>query len=131
MADENGNGNGATKANVSNLKDWVERIDEKITDNVEKLDDKITTIRELIATNQKAQLSLIIMVAISVFAPLQGQITLAADAIQDDICDLVHGITTDYTRRDLQLLQAMNELRAINDLEPLPMPPDLGVRPNC
>ena len=131
MADENGNGNGATKANVSNLKDWVERIDEKITDNVEKLDDKITTIRELIATNQKAQLSVIIMVAISIFAPLQGQITLAADAIQDDICDLVHGITTDYTRRDLQLLQAMNELRAINDLEPLPMPPDLGVRPNC
>ena len=131
MAAETTNGNGATKANVSNLKDWVERIDEKITDNVEKLDDKMNVMRELIAKNQKAQLSLLIMVALSIFAPLQGQIITEVDQLQADLCDLVHGITTDYTRRDLQLLQAMNELRAINDLEPLPTPPDLGARPNC
>ena len=128
MADSNGN---VTNANVENLTKWVERIDEKISDNVEKLDDKINVMRELIAKNQKAQFTLIIIVAVSIFAPLQGQIISETEKIQVHLCDIVHGITTDYTRRDLQLLQAINEMRAIDGLDPLPTPPDLGARPNC
>ena len=120
MADEHTNGNGATKANVQNHEKWLEKMDERLND-----------VRELIATNHKGAIMIAIMLAGGTFAPLQSQIFNATNEIQQDICDIITSMTIDYTRRDDQLLQSINELRLIEGLDPLPELKDLRTRPNC